>query len=448
MSDLHPYQEYKESGVEWLGMMPSEWDVCPVKFVASYNDEVLGESTTDDTEITYVEISDVSESEGVRLNEPILFGEAPSRARRIVRKGDVLVSTVRTYLRAISAVEEDCSNLIASTGFAVLRAKTIAPEFLRFAMLTEYVIDEIISRSTGVSYPAINASDLVRIKIPVPSLQEQRAIASYLDHETAEIDAFIADQERLITLLNERRAATITQAVTKGLDLSVPMKSSGYRWLGQMPKAWDVRKLKSIVAVPITDGPHETPEILAEGVPFISAEAVSSGTLNFKKARGYISEADHARYSKKYRPQLGDIYMVKSGATTGVCAIVDTDEEFSIWSPLAAIRCGENALPRFVLHALRSRNFQESVALFWSYGTQQNIGMKVIENLPVPLPSMEEQRVIADYLDYETAEIDAAIADAIEAIQLSKERRATLISAAVTGKIDVRNHTTADVGAA
>ena len=209
-------------------------------------------------------------------------------------------------------------------------------------------------------------------------------------------------------------------------------KDSGVTWLGEVPGHWEVYAIKHIVSTPITDGPHETPNFPDEGIPFVSAEAVSSGKIDFAKIRGYISEADHLRYSEKYRPQVGDIYMVKSGATTGVTAIVETDIEFNIWSPLAVIRCGREALPRFVLNFMRSKNFQEAVILFWSFGTQQNIGMGVIENLSVTVPPVEEQQTIAAFLDRETGKIDALVAEQEKLIELLREKRQAVISHAVT----------------
>ncbi|XXG30221.1 MAG: restriction endonuclease subunit S [Ferrovum myxofaciens] len=166
---------------------------------------------------------------------------------------------------------------------------------------------------------------------------------------------------------------------------------------------------------------------------------MSSGNIDFSKIRGFISKEDHLRYSEKFRPQRGDIFMVKSGATTGVTAIVETDMEFNIWSPLAVVRCGKQALPHFILNFMRSKNFQEAVTLNWSFGTQQNIGMRVIENLSVTIPSIKEQTFISAFLDHETARIDALTAEAARGIVLLKERRSALISAAVTGKIDVRS---------
>ena len=174
------------------------------------------------------------------------------------------------------------------------------------------------------------------------------------------------------------------------------------------------------------------------GVPFVSAEAVSAGYVNFDKIRGFISEQDHLRYSEKYLPKRGDIFMVKSGATTGVTAIVETDLEFNIWSPLAVIRCGPCSDPYFVLNFMRSKNFLEAVALNWSFGTQQNIGMGVIENLAITVPPIDEQRLIAEFLVRDSSKLDALTAEANSAMKLLQERRTALISAAVTGKIDVR----------
>lgn len=213
-------------------------------------------------------------------------------------------------------------------------------------------------------------------------------------------------------------------------------KDSGVEWLGKVPEHWQVMAIKHIVSTPITDGPHETPEFLDDGVPFVSAEAVSAGKVDFEKIRGFISREDHERYSQKYCPQRGDIFMIKSGATTGVTAIVDTDEEFNIWSPLAVIRCGGRSAPYFVLNFMRSRSFQEAVTLSWSYGTQQNIGMGVIGNLAVTVPPQEEQQVIAAHLDRETARIDALIEKKTRFIEVLREKREALITHAVTKGLD------------
>lgn len=202
--------------------------------------------------------------------------------------------------------------------------------------------------------------------------------------------------------------------------------------LDEIPCHWQLHALKHALEIRITDGPHETPEFLDEGVPFVSAEAVSKGFIDFSKIRGYISVADDNRFSRKYSPRKFDIYMVKSGATTGITAIVETDEHFNIWSPLAVMRCNKDFEPYYLLNYLRSRTFRESVELNWSFGTQQNIGMGTLENLPICRPPIEEQRTIAAFLDYETARIDQLIAMQQRLIELLKEKRQAVISHAVT----------------
>lgn len=210
-------------------------------------------------------------------------------------------------------------------------------------------------------------------------------------------------------------------------------KPSGVKWLGDVPEHWAVIPIKHLVSTPITDGPHETPGIFNEGIPFVSAEAVSSGEINFAKIRGHISPEDHLRFSKKYHPQRGDIYLVKSGATTGRVAMVDTDKEFNIWSPLAAIRANPSIVDRFFLFFyLQSREFQKAIELSWSFGTQQNIGMGVIQNLDAPIPPVPEQTAIAAYLDRETGRIDELVAKKRELIERLKEKRTALISRTVT----------------
>lgn len=204
------------------------------------------------------------------------------------------------------------------------------------------------------------------------------------------------------------------------------------KWLDEIPTHWKVAALKHVLSTPITDGPHSTPIFQDEGIPFVSAEAVSGGYINFDKIRGYISEEDDALFSQKYRPQLHDVYMIKSGATTGISAIVETNIRFNIWSPLAVMRCKKSYDPYFLLNYLRSDSFQKSVQLSWTFGTQQNIGMNTLENLTVCFPPFEEQQKIANFLSHETAKIDTLITKQEKLIELLKEKRQAVISHAVT----------------
>jgi len=323
----------------------------------------------------------------------------------------------------------------------IIRLRAISdaePRFLDYCIKASLAGGHITTLSNHATIPSLSSEKLARMLVPLPAPEEQQTIADFLDRETAKIDELLGKQDALIELLGERRKAVVSRAVTTGLDATVPMKTSGASWLGKIPAHWSAMALKRLLQIPITDGPHETPEFLDSGVPFVSAEAISSGEIDFAKIRGFISYGDHLRYQSKYSPRLNDIFMIKSGATTGVVAMVKDNRVFDIWSPLAAIRCKAEIEPRYIVHFLRSTEFQRGVSLFWTYGTQQNIGMKTLENLQVAVPPAGEQIALANYLDEACAEIDEVTERATRCISLLQERRSALITAAVTGKIDVR----------
>lgn len=217
---LDPKVQMKDSGVEWLGQIPEHWQVERLKFRATVNDEVLEEDTPPDHEILYVDISGVDAESGVKTKDPMLFCDAPSRARRKVSDGDTVLSTVRTYLRAIAAVRHPEPNLIVSTGFAVIRPRRVESDFLAWSLRSSYFIETVVSRSVGVSYPAINASEVMDIPVAIPARPEQRAIVAHIEAETAKLDALRAAAERTIDLLKERRAALISAAVTGQIDVA------------------------------------------------------------------------------------------------------------------------------------------------------------------------------------------------------------------------------------
>lgn len=217
---LNPDVSMKDSGVEWLGKVPAHWEIKRVKHISSINDEVLTDSFDPNEEIEYVDIGSVSLENGVEKTELMKFSEAPSRARRKVRDGDIIVSTVRTYLKAIAWITNPQANLICSTGFAVIRpGDNYLPSFANFSIQSCYFIDEVISRSVGVSYPAINSSDIGFIKLPVPSVEEQNAISTYLTEETNKIDSLIIKARQSIELAKEHRSALISAAVTGKIDV-------------------------------------------------------------------------------------------------------------------------------------------------------------------------------------------------------------------------------------
>jgi type I restriction enzyme, S subunit len=409
---LPKYAEYKDSGTPWLGEVPAHWVIAPVKHLGRlkggagfphveqgheteelpfHKVNALGRAGSDG--VLWGSENSISRATAERLGAYIF----PAHALVFAKVGAaLLLGRIRTLGEA-ACIDNNMMGLVVDDDFADVTFVSYALNLVRF---------DLIANPGAV--PSLNEGQIGDFPLVLPSRTEQSAIAAFLDRETGKIDALIAEQEKLLTLLAEKRRATISNAVTRGLNPKAPMKDSGVPWLREVPLHWKVVSLKKIVATPITDGPHETPVFLDDGVPFVSAEAVSGGVINFSKIRAHISRADHLRFSEKYVPQLFDIYMVKSGATTGVTAIVESDIEFNIWSPLAAIRC-DSALahPYYVLDFFRSRNFQEAVALNWSFGTQQNIGMGVLGNLPIALPPLSEQIEIAKFLKPEAKKFDA-----------------------------------------
>ncbi len=445
------YEECKDSGVEWLGDIPSHWVVAPFNRVIERNDGgVWGQDPTGEGDTIVLRSTEQTAGGQWKIEDPAwrhLSTDEESSAQ--LETGDLLLtksSGSSLHIGKTTLVSSEVAALKCCYSNFMQRIRTshlLLPELAWYILnndLARLQFDLLSNSTTGLAN--LNGTVIGQIVVPVPPLPEQTAIASFLDTETSKIDSLVDQQRRLIELLKEKRQAVISRAVTKGLDPSVPMKDSGIEWLGEVPKHWEVVAIKHIVSTPVTDGPHETPEFIDEGIPFVSAEAVSSGKINFAKIRGFISQADHDSYCQKYKPERGDVYMVKSGASTGTTAIVEDDREFSIWSPLAAIRCDDESHPNFILNFLRSQNFQEGVTLNWSFGTQQNIGMKVIENLQITRPPLPEQRTIASFLKSETSKFDTLVAKAESAIELLQERRTALISAAVTGKIDVREFAT------
>lgn len=446
---------YGQAGAAFPGEPPSHWRTKPLWACVSCNDEVLAEDTPHDTLIRYVEISDVSLIEGMATGEELLFSQAPSRARREVRKGDVILSTVRTYLRAVAQVDSDDPRLVVSTGFAVLRARDVDPGYLRYVMTSEEMIGAVISHSKGVSYPAINAGELLKLKAAFPPQSEQRLIADFLDRETAKLDALVSEQEALLKLLEEKRAATISHVVTKGLDPNAPMKDSGVEWLGQVPAHWDVIPLKLVVRQhdgiqigPFGESLKDLP-LVSTGFKLYGQQNIISG--DFEAGDRWISEGTF-QSSALYKIEPGSLLVTRK-ASLGNCRIVPagiTPGWFD--SDSICIRPDPTAVDAdFLQHLLHEAPYVlHQVALAQRGAVLGGINTKVIGSIKLALGTVGEQRSLLVALRQKLERIDALAAEAQSIIILLRERRAALVSAAVTGRIDVRDtaKAPADVGQA
>ncbi|MGH8226522.1 MAG: restriction endonuclease subunit S [Steroidobacteraceae bacterium] len=442
LRQFKPYRAYKDSGVEWLGEIPAHWEVAPVyaRFEIALGKMLDAKRVTGEFSGRYVRNVDV-QWDAVNADDLPEMDFAPwERERYLLRLGDLLVCEGGEVGRtAIWRGELDECFYQKAIHRVRPRSAEESSRFFYYLMYTFTKCGVFVAGGNANTIDHLTAVQLRHYRMPFASPLEQRAIAAFLDRETARIDGLVAKKERLIELLQEQRTALITRAVTKGLDPNVPMKNSGIEWLDVYPRHWTGLPLKRWITAKITDGPHETPELVPEGVDFVSAEAVSNGQIDFNKRRGFITADLHEFYCRKCRPARDDILICKSGATTGKLARVDVDVEFSVWSPLALVRaCRSRVLPRFLELALGAEYVQKQIKRTWSAGTQPNISMGDLEQLFVVAPQIDEQYKILDFIERRTGEFGRLGSRIHDAIERLKELRTALISAAVTGKIDVR----------
>lgn len=435
---MRPYPEYKDSGVDWLGKIPADWKLKRIKYISEVNRAALSENTDPDYEFYYIDIGNVTLGQISENIEKIKFKDAPSRARRITQYGDTLVSTVRTYLKAITPVYLEEGHLIASTGFAVLTPKSVDKRFFSYLMMSETIVDTIVSLSVGVSYPAVNSSDVAKIPVWYPAdLSEQKAIADYLDHKTAVLDTIIAQKQRLIELLQEERTAVISTAVTQGLNPNAPRKPSGIEWLDDIPAHWEVKRLKWIVDEKLKYGANETTDLTDPSLPrYIRiTDFDESGSLRSETFKSMEWEI-----ASDYLLQDGDILFARSGATVGKTFQFKKYEGQACFAGylIKAEPNTEDVTSDFLYYFTKSNAYENWRNSIFIQATIQNIGADKYQNLEVSLPPLEEQNRIVVFIQDKIDQIDATIAQTEKQIALLQEYRTTLISHAVTGKIDVR----------
>lgn len=414
MENYPAYKKYRQTRCAWLNEIPEHWGIKRLKNVASHNDEALDERTDPDLGIEYVDISSVSLIKGIEKTESMLFEKAPSRARRKVKHGDIIISTVRTYLKAIAPICKPQENMVVSTGFAVVRPKeNLFSGFAGYLLQSNGFVGDVVANSTGVSYPAINASDLVRIPVVEPPLEEQKTITRFLDFKTAQIDALIEKKKNLLDKLTEKRTALISHAVTKGLDPSVKMTESGVPWLGRIPSHWRLLQLK--YAVTFQRG-HDLPsDARTEGeVPLVSSSGISSShDVAIAKGPGIVT----GRYG-----------------TIGKFTYVEPDY-WPLNTTLYSVDTHSNNTKYlwFMMHLLSDLFVMES-----KKGAVPGVDRNDLHPVLTAVPPKAEQDAIVERLEKVTLKLDQQAEKIILVIDRLQEYRSTLITNAVTGKIDVR----------
>jgi type I restriction enzyme S subunit len=418
------YPKYKDSGVEWLGEVPEHWHHVRVKNifaigrgrVISLDDAnengtypVFSSQTTNNGCLGFIETFDFD-------CEQITWTTDGANAGTVfLRKG-----------------KHNCTNVCGT-----LQVKSAADYSLNFGLHYLSFATQFYKRPDTNGAKIMNG-EMAEIAILVPPLQEQTTIATFLDAETAKIDTLVSEQKRLIELLKEKRQAVISQAVTKGLNPDVPMMVSGVECLGVVRAGWEVVSLKRFCDV--RDGTHDTPQFIDSSdvsFPFVTSKDLVNGHVCLDETK-HVSATDYHEISRRSGVARGDVLMPMIGSIGGA-VLVETDVHFVIKN-IALFKASTNYNSRWLKLMLDSDLSVLQFELNRSGGVQGFVALGTLRNLSFPFPSLYEQDKIVEFIDIESAKFDTLTTEAHRAIALLQERRTALISAAVTGQIDVRNY--------
>ena len=434
MTRFEPYPAYKDSRVEWLGDVPEHWVLTPLKHFALLNPRKSDFAGDTEQLCSFVPMEKLKTGV-VQLDEERLIEEVIN-GYTYFEDGDVLQAKVTPCFENKNvAIAQGLTNGIGfgSSEINVLRPyHGVNAEYLYYRVQEDSYMSFCTSSMTGAGGLKRVPTDVINnFKIAAPNPDEQTQIARFLDHETARIDALIEEQQRLIELLKEKRQAVISHAVTKGLDPTVPMKDSGVEWLGEVPAHWVVRKGGYIGML---FGSEAVPEYMVNdsgSLPFLKVGSLSADTLSIRQWDFFVD----ASIEKAYRPRSQFVVFPKRGAAiflnkvnvVEVSALLDPN--LMGWE----METGNNAY--YFANVLKCRGLSELADV----STVPQINNKHISPEKFPVPPFAEQNDIVAFLDTEITRFDQLVAEAEQGVSLLQERRSALISAAVTGKIDVRD---------
>lgn len=432
------YPEYKDSGVEWLGEIPSHWSCIKLKYIA----DLKGEKIEPNSILKYVGMENVESWSGTYIAREDVKPEGVSTS---FYKGDVLFGKLRPYLA--KSWLADFSG-VCSSEFLVLRSKKINSKFLNYYSLTEDFISQVNSSTYGSKMPRASWDFISLMGVPVPPVVDSEKIANFLDHETAKIDTLIDKQQQLIQLLKEKRQAVISHAVTKGLNPNAPMRDSGVEWLGEVPEHWEISRV-GFHAEKIGSGktPRGGSEIYqVEGVLFLRSQNIYDEGLRISnKESVYISDAIHEEMSStKVLP--GDVLLNITGASIGRSCLVPADFfEANVNQHVCIVRLPVS-LKEFLSYTFKSSLIKSQIDSCQTGSNREGLNFEQVSKLVICIPPEPERVDIVKFIRLSINKHNEMEKKAKAAIALMQERRTALISAAVTGKIDVRHHASHPAG--
>ena len=444
-----PYPAYKDSGIEWLGEVPEHWEVKRTKTLLSRNNGGIWGMDFDDEGVVVLRSTEQTVDGEWDIRDPAKRRLTPSEyaACRLI-DGDLVVtksSGSALHIGKTSIVTRDIEalNCCHSNFMQRLRVKkNVAPRYMWYVLNGELGRTQFGYYSdTTTGLANLNAEIIGMVHLAVAPLPEQHTIAAFLDRETAKIDALIAKIRKAIDLLKEQRTALITQAVTKGFNPDVPMKDSGIEWLGEVPEHWEVKRTKTLLSR--NNGGIWGMDFDDEGVVVLrSTEQTVDGEWDIRDpAKRRLTPSEYAAC----RLIDGDLVVTKSSGSAlhiGKTSIVTRDIEALNCCHsnfMQRLRVKKNVAPRYMWYVLNGELGRTQFGYYSDTTTGlANLNAEIIGMVHLAVAPLPEQHTIAAFLDRETAKIDALIAKIRKAIDLLKEQRTALISAAVTGKIDVR----------
>lgn len=440
---LKPHLNYKDSGHSWIGRIPNEWITEPLKYntyakgrIGWQNlrsDEFIDEGPFLVTGMHFTKDQNIDWDNCFHISQD-RFEIAPEIQLKL---DDVLITKDGT-IGKLAYIDFLPGPATLNSHLLVLRPlmKRYISKYLLYVLDSNIFEIFIKLNQSGTTFFGITQEAILNFPMIIPPYAQQQSIVTFLDRETGKLDNLISKQERLIELLQEKRQTVISHSVTKGLDPDAKMKDSGVEWLGMVPEHWDVCAIKHICDV--RDGTHETPEYVDGGeftYPLVTSKDLVSGKVVLVDAK-HISESDFTAISKRSGVNQNDLLMPMIG-TVGGAVIVETAEKFAIKN-VALFKAYGGTSPRWLSYGLNSEIALLQFDLARSGGVQGFVALGVLRNLVLPFPPFDEQNNIYMYLDKESSKIDILINKAKRSIELAKEHRTVLISAAVTGKIDVR----------
>ena len=433
---MKKYDNYKDSGVEWIGEIPEHWNINRLRNIA---DSIKTGSTPPSEEIQYFEPKDINWYGPGDFDDLILYDAKRKISNlsikenkcRLFPPNSILLIGIGATVGKVGIVSEaSTSNQQIN---AIILKNEYNPKYYTYFIST--IKDIIVMEASSATLPIFNQTQTKNIVLPVPEIFEQTTIANYLDRKTTQIDTLITKKEQFISLLQEERTAVINQAVTKGLDPKVKMKDSGIEWLGEIPEHWEVTRL-GFLSSKIGDGLHGTPNYVDNSdFKFINGNNIGNGQISIYEHTKCVSEDEYI-FNKKELNQ-NSILMSING-TIGNLGFYK-GEKVMLGKSVAYINIIDSKALNFTYKYLESESCKTYIDNQLSGSTIKNLSLYSINKIPIPFPSFDEQKEIVDFITIKTNEIDILISKSQQKIELLKEYKTALISEVVTGKVDVRD---------